>query len=65
VTETSHFPKGAVETCRTDHPPNENKYLNDEAVLWNRSKHLMGTRLLPSSDDSDNFFSGTLLGTSG
>jgi hypothetical protein len=34
---------------------------NDEAVPSNRSNHLMGTRLLPSSDDSSNTFSGTLL----
>jgi hypothetical protein len=31
---------------------------NDEAVFWSRSNHLMGTRLLPSSDDSDKIFSG-------
>jgi hypothetical protein len=33
---------------------------NDEAATWSRSNHLMGTRLLPSSDDSDNNFSGAL-----
>jgi hypothetical protein len=26
---------------------------NDKAAPWNRSNHLVGTRLLPSSDDSD------------
>jgi hypothetical protein len=31
---------------------------NDESVLWSRSNHLMGTRLLPASDDSNNI-SGT------
>jgi hypothetical protein len=35
---------------------------NDEAALWSRSR---GTRLLPSSDDSNNIFSGTSLGTLG
>jgi hypothetical protein len=38
---------------------------NDEAAAWNRSKHFMGTRLLPSSVDSDNIFSETLLRTLG
>jgi hypothetical protein len=28
---------------------------NDEVAPWSRSNHLMGTRLLPSGDDSDNF----------
>jgi hypothetical protein len=36
---------------------------NDEAAPWSRSNHLMGTRLLPSSDDRGNIFSGMLLGT--
>jgi hypothetical protein len=27
---------------------------NDEAAPWSRCNHLMGTRLLPSSDDRDN-----------
>jgi hypothetical protein len=26
----------------------------DEAAPWSRSSHLIGTRLLPLSDDSDN-----------
>jgi hypothetical protein len=30
---------------------------NDEAAPWSRSRYLMRTRLLPSSDDSDNIFS--------
>jgi hypothetical protein len=33
---------------------------DDEAAPWSRNNHLMGTRLLPSSDDIDNNFSGTL-----
>jgi hypothetical protein len=33
----------------------------DETILWNRSNHLMGTRSLPSSDDSNNNFSETFL----
>jgi hypothetical protein len=33
---------------------------NDEAVQWNKSNHVLGTRLFPSSDDSDNNFSGPL-----
>jgi hypothetical protein len=28
---------------------------NDDAAPWSRSNHLMGTRLLPLSDDSNNF----------
>jgi hypothetical protein len=32
---------------------------NDVTALWSRSHHPVGTRLLSSSDDSDNF-SGTL-----
>jgi hypothetical protein len=34
---------------------------NDEAVPGSRSNHLMATRLLPSSDDSNNIFSRTPL----
>jgi hypothetical protein len=34
---------------------------NDEAAAWRRSN----LRLLPSSDDSDNIFHGTLLRTLG
>jgi hypothetical protein len=33
---------------------------NDEVAPWSGSNHLMGTGLLPSSDDSDNNFSRTL-----
>jgi hypothetical protein len=33
---------------------------NDEAVAKNRSNHLIGTRMLPTSDDSENDFFGTL-----
>jgi hypothetical protein len=35
---------------------------NGEAAPW-RGNHLMGTRLLPSNDDSDDIFSGTPLGS--
>jgi hypothetical protein len=38
---------------------------NDEAAPWSRSSHLMRTRSLPSSDDSDDNFSGTSVGTLG
>jgi hypothetical protein len=38
---------------------------NDEAAPWSRGKQLMGTRWLPSSDDSDIIFSRTPLGTLG
>jgi hypothetical protein len=31
---------------------------NDEATPWNRSSYVLGTTLLPSSDDSNNNFSG-------
>jgi hypothetical protein len=27
----------------------------DEVAFWSRSNHLTGTRVPPSSDDSDNF----------
>jgi hypothetical protein len=33
---------------------------SDEAAPWSRGDHVSGTRLLPSSDDSDDNFSGTL-----
>jgi hypothetical protein len=33
---------------------------DDEAAPWSRSNHLMGTRLLSSSDDSHNNFFRTL-----
>jgi hypothetical protein len=33
---------------------------NDEAVPWNRSNHLIRTKLPPSSDGSDNFSGGGL-----
>jgi hypothetical protein len=32
----------------------------DEDAHWSRSNHLMGTRLLPSSDDNNDNFSRTL-----
>jgi hypothetical protein len=32
----------------------------DEAAPWSRSNHVLGTRLLLSSDDSSNNFSGYL-----
>jgi hypothetical protein len=31
---------------------------DNEAIPWNRGNYLLGTRLLPSSDDSNNKFSG-------
>jgi hypothetical protein len=30
---------------------------NDEAAPWSKSNHVLGTRLLPSSDDCDDSFS--------
>jgi hypothetical protein len=33
---------------------------NDKAAPWSRSNHALGARVLPSSDDSDKNFSGTL-----
>jgi hypothetical protein len=33
---------------------------NDKAAPWRRSNHLMEARLLPSTDDSHNNFSGIL-----
>jgi hypothetical protein len=33
---------------------------NDEAAPWRRSNHLLGARLLSSSEDSDNNFSEPL-----
>jgi hypothetical protein len=49
-----------------DRPPLQTRAItyNDEAAPWSRSNYLMGTRLLPSSDDSDNI-SGTPLGILG
>jgi hypothetical protein len=32
---------------------------NDEAAPWSRSNHILGTRLFPSSDDSNMSFSVT------
>jgi hypothetical protein len=32
---------------------------NDEAAAWSMSNHLLGTKLLLSSDDRNNNFSGT------
>jgi hypothetical protein len=34
---------------------------NDETALYSSNNHFMGSKLLPSSDDSDIIFSGTLL----
>jgi hypothetical protein len=34
----------------------------DEAASWSRNNLLMGSRLLPASDDSDNIFYRTPLG---
>jgi hypothetical protein len=46
-----------------DRPPLQMRTIayNDEATSWSRSNHLMGTRLLPSSGDSNNIFSRILL----
>jgi hypothetical protein len=33
---------------------------NAEAAPWSRTSHLMGTRLFPSGDNSDNNLFGTL-----
>jgi hypothetical protein len=38
---------------------------NGEAAPCSRNNHLKGTRLLPSSDDSDDIISGTPQGTLG
>jgi hypothetical protein len=38
---------------------------NDEAAPWSKSNHLMGTRWLSSSNDSNKNFSGTSLGSLG
>jgi hypothetical protein len=45
-----------------DRPPLQMRMItyNVKVVPWSRSSHLIGTRLFPSSDDSDNNFSGTL-----
>jgi hypothetical protein len=45
-----------------DRPPLQMKTIiyNDEAAPWSRNSHLMGTKSLPSSDDSNNIFSRTL-----
>jgi hypothetical protein len=36
---------------------------NVEAAPWSKNNHFMGTRLFPSRNNSNNSFSGTLLGT--
>jgi hypothetical protein len=36
---------------------------NDEATPWSKNNHLMGARLLHSSDDSENTFSRDALRT--
>jgi hypothetical protein len=44
-----------------DRPPFQLRAItyNDEAVSWSKNNHLMGNRLLPSSDNRDNIFFGT------
>jgi hypothetical protein len=32
----------------------------DEAATWSRNNHVLGIKLLPTSDDSNNNFSETL-----
>jgi hypothetical protein len=46
--------------ARRDHPQMKTVTYNDEASPWSRSSHALGTRWLPSGDDSDNKFSRTL-----
>jgi hypothetical protein len=49
-----------------DGPPIQMRTISyNEAAPWSRSNHLMGTRLLLSSDDSANNFSRTPLETLG
>jgi hypothetical protein len=47
------FMTRTVGSCRTDPHPSKWGWLpHDEASPWSRSNHVLGTRLLPSSDDS-------------
>jgi hypothetical protein len=48
--------QGAVEPHRTDTPKEDNCLGWGNWVLWSRGTRLMGTRLLPSSEDRDNSF---------
>jgi hypothetical protein len=50
-----------------DRPPLQVRTIayNDEAAPWSRSNYLMGTRLLPSTNDRDDIFSRTHLETLG
>jgi hypothetical protein len=50
-----------------DRPPLQMRTVthNDEAAPWSRRNHVLGTRSLPSNDDCDINFSGTLLRTLG
>jgi hypothetical protein len=47
-TRDQNYPQGTAKPCRTDHPLNKDN--NDEGAPWSRSNHLLGARLLPSSD---------------
>jgi hypothetical protein len=61
-TETSH-----KELERAGQMPLQMRTMtySDEAAPCSKSSHLMGTRWLPSSDDSNDIFSRTPLGTLG
>jgi hypothetical protein len=55
ISRDTNTPKKQQNPYRTDHPPN-----NQAAPRSRGNDRLMGTRLLPWSDDSDNNFSRTL-----
>jgi hypothetical protein len=50
-----NYPQGTAEPHGMDRSTMRTSTYNDEAVPWSRSNHSMGTRLLPSSDESINF----------
>jgi hypothetical protein len=60
-TETSHKEQRGL--LGQNIPQRRTITYSDQAAPWSRSNHLMGTRLLPSSDVSDSIFFRTPLGT--
>jgi hypothetical protein len=52
-----NYPQETPEPRKTDTPCPQIRTIthDDEVASWSRSKNLMGTTLLPSSDDSDFF----------
>jgi hypothetical protein len=60
MTKNSNYPSRTGTPFKTDHSQMRTTTCKNEALPSRRSKHPMGTRWLPSSDDRNNNFSRIL-----